>query len=255
MSNASLKFKTLWSSFFQSQNSFLIQKSTRHVNENVNDNSNDDKLKTTLKRNIQTSSLIADTFNDYRKRRENNNLSVRKSRAKSRVKIQECASRVQELKDENLKLNVTLGNLQSELFTLKELFQQCFSFNLNNSSVKPNNIPTSTLQKIIAANKSKFIQPQMVSTLMTSPLPLSNASPMTCSSEGGCLSRSDDEKSPASFSQTDLFYINQIKTALNSFAYNEQADENDDLLEDEDSRASSTPYSINLDHDYLMKMQ
>ncbi len=90
-----------------------------------------------------------DETSDYRIRRERNNESVRKSRAKNRVKLQECANQVQELKIENVQLNKTLDSLQSELFTLKGLFQHCFAYNLNNLPIKPSDISTSTLYNII----------------------------------------------------------------------------------------------------------
>ena len=121
-----MKFKQLFCSFFQAQNSYVIQKSMKHVDASTYDEAS-----------------------DYRIRRERNNESVRKSRAKNRVKLQECATQVQELKSENVQLNRTLDTLQSELFTLKGLFQHCFAYNLNNLPIKPSDVSTSTLYNII----------------------------------------------------------------------------------------------------------
>ena len=114
---------------FQTPNSVLIQKSIKHVD------------------------AYEETGNDYKIKRAKNNESVRKSRAKNREKILDCAESVKELKIENVQLNQKLGSLQSELLTLKGLFQHCFSFNLNNLAIKPSDIPTSTLSKIIMKNE------------------------------------------------------------------------------------------------------
>lgn len=104
-------------------------------------------------------STLGDDKSDYRLRREKNNESVRKSRAKNRMMVQECAQSVQELKKENSVLNKQLNVLQDELVTLKGLFQHCFSFNLNNLSIKPNDIPTSTLYNIIMKKDMKNTSP------------------------------------------------------------------------------------------------
>ena len=85
---------------------------------------------------------------EYRKKREKNNESVRKSRAKNRVKIQECAKLVADLKTENTQLNNKLNSLKSELNTLRDLFHHCFSVK-NNLNVKPSEISTDTLYKLI----------------------------------------------------------------------------------------------------------
>lgn len=100
---------------------------------------------------------LSDDRDEYRRRREKNNESVRKSRAKNRMLVQECAQSVQELKNESTVLNKQLSTLQEELVTLKGLFQHCFSFNLNNLSIKPNDIPTSTLYNIIMKKDVKSI--------------------------------------------------------------------------------------------------
>lgn len=104
---------------------------------------------------MDTSALnSSDDHSDYRRRREKNNESVRKSRAKNRMIVQECAQSVHELKQENNVLSKQLSTLQEELVTLKGLFQHCFSFNLNNLSIKPSDIPTSTLYNIIMKKDS-----------------------------------------------------------------------------------------------------
>lgn len=136
-----------------------------------------------------------DTTNDYRKKREKNNESVRKSRAKNRVKVQECAKVVAELKMENTQLNNKLNGLQSELFTLKGLFQHCFSFDLNNLAIKPSDIPTSTLFKIIM-KKDPVKQTGPLNSQLKSIEPSSSS-----------LNKTD-------LDEIDNFYINQIKNAL-----------------------------------------
>jgi uncharacterized coiled-coil DUF342 family protein len=90
---------------------------------------------------------------EYRKKREKNNESVRKSRAKNRVKVQECAKIVTDLRSENTQLNNKLNSLKSELHTLRGLFHHCFSVNLNNLNVKPADISTDTLYKLIMKNE------------------------------------------------------------------------------------------------------
>ena len=155
-----MKFKTLWCSLFQAQQS-LTMKPMKHVD-----------------------SAYENDSNEYRLRREKNNESVRKSRAKNRVKLHECASHVQNLKNENIQLNKQLGNLESELFTLKGLFQHCFSFNLNNLSFKPSDIPTSTLYKIIM-NKQDLKAPKSVEN--THPLMLKKHEPAASTSNGSSV--------------------------------------------------------------------
>ncbi|CAH1270200.1 CEBPG [Branchiostoma lanceolatum] len=59
---------------------------------------------------------------EYRKRRERNNLAVKKSRDKSRQKTQETLRRVQELKEENERLELKIKILSKELSVLKDLF-------------------------------------------------------------------------------------------------------------------------------------
>lgn len=167
---STLKFKAIFYSIFQAPSPMLIQKSVRHL----------------------------DTYqaeNEYRLKREKNNESVRKSRAKNRVKLQECSSNVKNLKIENVQLNKKLESLQSELYTLKNLFQHCFSFDLNNLPFKPSDIPTTTLYKIIMnQNKTQgaSVQAQM---------------PLEKKSEVATTSKMND---------VDNHYITQIKAALAS---------------------------------------
>lgn len=165
-----LKFKAIFYSIFQAPNPMLIQKSMRHV----------------------------DAFeheNEYRLKREKNNESVRKSRAKNRVKLQECSSNVKQLKIENVQLNQKLENLQSELYTLKGLFQHCFSFNLNDLAIKPTDIPTSTLYKLIMQNKS-IVTSKTAQNTNEQPAEIANKN--------------------LTMNNVDSFYINQIKNALSN---------------------------------------
>ena len=145
--------------------------------------------------------------NEYRKKREKNNESVRKSRAKNRVKIQECAKVVAELKMENTQLNNNLSSLQTELFTLKNLFQHSFSINLTNLAIKPSDIPTSTLCKIIMKSEQTKPTESLSSQL-----------------KGVELIKN---KNDLNFSDTDNFYMNQIKKALSNITdQNKQVVEN-----------------------------
>lgn len=161
-----LKFKAIFYSIFQAPNPMLIQKSVRHVDTYNN----------------------TDT-NEYRLKREKNNESVRKSRAKNRDKLVECSSSVNQLKVENVQLNKKLDGLQNELYTLKGLFQHCFSFNLNNLPFKPSEIPTSTLNKIIMQNKA-----------LETP------------------SSATEKPTTSKINDVDSYFINQIKGALSTMA-------------------------------------
>lgn len=59
---------------------------------------------------------------EYKKRRERNNVAVRKSRDKSRQKAQETMDRVDELKKDNAHLEQKVTILSKELSLLKDLF-------------------------------------------------------------------------------------------------------------------------------------
>ncbi|OTF81649.1 CCAAT/enhancer-binding protein gamma-like protein [Euroglyphus maynei] len=78
---------------------------------------------------------------EYRKRRERNNLAVKKSRNKSKQKTQQTQQRVNELKEENQRLETKVKILSKELSFLKDLFLahasshsggQTIDLNLNN---------------------------------------------------------------------------------------------------------------------------
>ncbi|CAF0715407.1 unnamed protein product [Brachionus calyciflorus] len=127
-----MKLKSIWGSIFQAQNTYFISKSMKSMDSS----------------SIASSSSNEDS-SDYRIRREKNNESVRKSRAKNRMKLQECANQVNDLRLENVQLNNKLENLQKELNTLRGLFQHCYSFSQDNLSFEPSEIPTSTLYKLV----------------------------------------------------------------------------------------------------------
>lgn len=178
-----MKLKSLWCSIFQVQNTYMISKSMKHID--------------------STSLANEDDINEYRIRREKNNESVRKSRAKNRMKLQECASHVQELKRENNQLNKHLEGLQAELFTLKGLFQHCFSFNLNNLAIKPTEIPTSALYNIIMKKE------------LTNGVPAADSmATSTSSTQQGGFALNE--------TNNDQFYIDQIKNALHSIRQESQ---------------------------------
>ncbi|XP_056638817.1 CCAAT/enhancer-binding protein gamma [Diorhabda carinulata] len=59
---------------------------------------------------------------EYRKKRDRNNLAVKRSRVKSKQKTQETLTRVNELRNENTILEEKVKTLTKELGFLKELF-------------------------------------------------------------------------------------------------------------------------------------
>ena len=59
---------------------------------------------------------------EYKKRRERNNMAVKKSRNKSKARTQQTMQRVNELKEENEKLETKVKILSKELSFLKDLF-------------------------------------------------------------------------------------------------------------------------------------
>ncbi|KAI4890796.1 hypothetical protein NFI96_010581 [Prochilodus magdalenae] len=59
---------------------------------------------------------------EYRLRRERNNLAVKKSRMRSKQKAQDTQQRVNELKEENERLEAKIKLLSKELSVLKDLF-------------------------------------------------------------------------------------------------------------------------------------
>ena len=62
----------------------------------------------------------------YKKQREKNNIAVRKSREKSKLKIEETKKRVASLKKQNVELVNQIDVLNRELKFLKELFDAKF---------------------------------------------------------------------------------------------------------------------------------
>lgn len=59
---------------------------------------------------------------EYRQRRERNNLAVKKSRMRSKQKAMDTQQRVNELKEENERLEAKIKLLSKELSVLKDLF-------------------------------------------------------------------------------------------------------------------------------------
>lgn len=59
---------------------------------------------------------------EYRQRRERNNLAVKKSRMRSKQKALDTQQRVNELKEENERLEAKIKLLSKELSVLKDLF-------------------------------------------------------------------------------------------------------------------------------------
>ncbi|XP_066951545.1 CCAAT/enhancer-binding protein gamma-like [Macrobrachium rosenbergii] len=59
---------------------------------------------------------------EYRKRRERNNLAVKKSRLKTKMKTQQMMDRVTQLKTENDELEENIKILTKELSILKDMF-------------------------------------------------------------------------------------------------------------------------------------
>lgn len=67
--------------------------------------------------------IVLDKNSDeYKKRRERNNMAVKKSRNKSKMKTQQTMQRVVELKAENERLETKVKILSKELSFLKDLF-------------------------------------------------------------------------------------------------------------------------------------
>lgn len=67
--------------------------------------------------------IVLDKNSDeYKKRRERNNMAVKKSRNKSKQRTQQTMHRVNELKDENDRLETKVKILSKELSFLKDLF-------------------------------------------------------------------------------------------------------------------------------------
>ena len=186
-----MKLKQLWCSLFQVQHTVTLKQMKPAVDNAYENDST-----------------------EYRLRREKNNESVRKSRAKNRNKLQECQTHVQNLKNENIQLNKTLNTLETELFTLKGLFQHCFSVDLNKLSFKPSDIPTSTLYKIIMNKKTLKNSPNLPNAMNKLPITAAIGSSVKSDSSHHLVPRysSIEDK----YNETDKFYINQIKDALSN---------------------------------------
>ncbi|KAJ8962520.1 hypothetical protein NQ318_000911 [Aromia moschata] len=86
---------------------------------------------------------------EYRKRRDRNNLAVKRSRVKSKQKTQETVNRVNELRNENTVLEEKVKTLTKELGFLKELFLAHASNNVDASKYEGIN-----LQKLLADDSS-----------------------------------------------------------------------------------------------------
>ncbi|XP_018573908.1 CCAAT/enhancer-binding protein gamma-like [Anoplophora glabripennis] len=86
---------------------------------------------------------------EYRKRRDRNNLAVKRSRVKSKQKTQETVNRVNELRNENTVLEEKVKTLTKELGFLKELFLAHASNNVDSSKFEGVN-----LQKLLQDDSS-----------------------------------------------------------------------------------------------------
>jgi hypothetical protein len=199
---------------------------------------------------------IANPIDDYRIKREKNNESVRKSRAKNRVKVQECAERVKELKDESIQLNTKLSGLQSELSTLRSLFQYCFSFNTNQMPFKPSEVPTSTLYKIIMQNKTKFMQPVTNSNLTeTIQQATSSLYALPALMPVPEVQMNEEKSDQALFDDKDSFFINELKQSLIDFIkYDDSASTtsvNNNTTPSTTVSSPSSPFMSSSSNDYL----
>ncbi|XP_048372162.1 CCAAT/enhancer-binding protein gamma [Sphaerodactylus townsendi] len=67
-------------------------------------------------------SALDRSSDEYRQRRERNNMAVKKSRLKSKQKAQDTLQRVNQLKEENERLEAKIKLLTKELSVLKDLF-------------------------------------------------------------------------------------------------------------------------------------
>lgn len=90
-------------------------------NENLSSGEMDSGSATAGKKSSRKGSLDKNS-EAYRLRRERNNLAVKKSRSKSKMKTQETLERVNKLKVENEVLEAKIKLLSKELSFLKDLF-------------------------------------------------------------------------------------------------------------------------------------
>lgn len=84
---------------------------------------------------------------EYRKKRDRNNLAVKRSRVKSKQKTQETMNRVNQLRSENSVLEEKVRTLTKELGFLKELFLAHASNKTDDSKFKDVD-----LEKLLADN-------------------------------------------------------------------------------------------------------
>ncbi|XP_054627536.1 CCAAT/enhancer-binding protein gamma [Dunckerocampus dactyliophorus] len=80
---------------------------------------------------------------EYRQRRERNNLAVKKSRMRSKQKAMDTQQRVNQLKEENERLEAKIKLLSKELSVLKDLFLE-HAHNLADNVQPPASAPDDT---------------------------------------------------------------------------------------------------------------
>lgn len=80
---------------------------------------------------------------EYRQRRERNNLAVKKSRMRSKQKAQDTQQRVNELKEENERLEAKIKLLSKELSVLKDLFLE-HAHNLSDNVQPPGGVDSAS---------------------------------------------------------------------------------------------------------------
>lgn len=88
---------------------------------------------------------------EYTKRRERNNIAVRKSREKSRAKAKETQQQVNKLRTENEVLEQKVQILQKELSVLKELFL-CHAGSNSAPNTEPNTVEYVTVEVATATD-------------------------------------------------------------------------------------------------------
>jgi len=102
------------------------------INDDISSDSDDErtrrrpsKMAKRMPKKVSRNSSIADSDeegDDYKKKRERNNIAVKKSRIKSKMRMEETKKRVDSLKSENDELQNKIDVLNKELDFLKELF-------------------------------------------------------------------------------------------------------------------------------------
>ncbi|RWS13173.1 CCAAT/enhancer-binding protein gamma-like protein [Dinothrombium tinctorium] len=100
-----------------------MSNSNSNSNSSLGDYASDIEFNETNRRYAKVNRIVLDKDSDeYRRRRERNNLAVKKSRNKSKLKTQQTLERVKQLKDENDELQQKIEILSKELRLLKDLF-------------------------------------------------------------------------------------------------------------------------------------